>query len=100
MNHGHVPDIYVPQKRGYVLSPPTILSQVDMLKSSNTNKISSHKQYFLQDKPPNRKQNRRNGDVFSSREQLFSALEVQDMKWTGDSGSNPERAHGDTLFWL
>jgi hypothetical protein len=59
-------DIYEHQKRGHVLMPPKLLSQVEILQSSKTNKISSHKQNFPQDNSPIRKQNRRERDVFSS----------------------------------
>jgi hypothetical protein len=53
-----MPDIYVHQKHGYVLSSPKILSQVQYIYNNlATNKISSHKKYFPHDKSPIRKQN-------------------------------------------
>jgi len=30
--------------------------------------------------------------------QLLPAFQVQVLIWTGDSGSNPERAHGDKFL--
>jgi hypothetical protein len=31
---------------------------------------------------------------------VLPAFQVQVLKMTGDSGSNPERAHGDKFLWL
>jgi len=31
---------------------------------------------------------------------VLPAFQVKVLKWTGDSGSNPERAHGDKCLWL
>jgi len=31
---------------------------------------------------------------------VLPAFQVEVLKWTGDSGSKPVRAHGDKLLWL
>jgi len=38
--------------------------------------------------------------IFKYDNVLLPAFQVQDLIWTGDSGSNPERAHGDKFLWL